>query len=521
MERNVCKKGNKEEDSEALVAKRIPGGRQGQSGSQFPPNSKKPRNPPPQARQSSNFSPRVCYHFRESGHVAANCEKNKDRNKKCNRCGKMGHVMSNCKTKPQNFAQASGHYSQGTQERNGNTIIATIEGNAPTSVGSMGQNWVIDSGAPHHMCNDKNAFQEMEELENPIRIRVGNNEKIEATHIGNVSVPTKVKGLISNANLQKVLYALGIGENLLSVSICTSFGNKVVLRGNGVSNFNPNGDLIGSGFKNGGLYLLERNLPEGQGFLAQGNDFQLWHSRLGHLNGQSLKMLKNQELVRGLEEVNFQSLSECEVCAMGKMSKLPTSPLENGIGTKMKLELIHTDVVGPIGPIGINGSKYFVTFIDDFTRKAWVYLMRDKSEVLKRFHEFLQMVNNKGEEKVQQLWSDNGGEYKNEPFLNFCKSKGIEFPESCSFAPNQKGVAERYNRTIVETTRCMLQESGLTLRLWPQALLTTVHIRNRCPHNSLEGKKTPDEAWSGFKPSIKHLRKWGCKVSVLIPKQLI
>ena len=231
-------------------------------------------------------------------------------------------------------------------------------------------------------------------------------------------------------------------------------------------------------------------------------------------------MLKSKELVKGLEEIDLSkghSLESCEVCTMGKMTKLPTSSSDLEVrGVNSKLKLIHSDVCGPINPVGINGVKYFVTFIDDFSRKTWVFTMRRKSEVLQRFQEFVEMVNCKGEEKVQELLSDNGGEYQTEEFKRFCKSKGIEHFTSSPYSSNQNGTAERYNRTVVESTRCLLSESGLTLRLWPEALMTAAHIKNRSPHSALENKMTPEEAWSGVKPSIKHLRKWGCKVAVLI-----
>jgi len=503
-ERNLIKKGRKEDEEEALVSRKGGGGK----------NPRYPQNPNQrnQNPQNSQFPQRTCFHCKQAGHLAANCEKNKDKNIKCNRCGRMGHKMRDCKTKQENIGQGSGHLTRG------DNMIAAIDGSALTGASSQGQDWVIDSGATHHMCNDEKAFQELKKLENPVSIRVGNDARIEASHIGTVAIATKVRGEGRTANLQKVLYVPDIAVNLLSVSSCTMAGNKVTFRGNGVGIYNKQGEMIGSGYKSAGLYVLARNLPIGQGFLAQGGGFELWHSRFGHLNAQSLSMLKNKEMVQGLEGIDLSKVRDCEVCAMGKMCKPPTKLL-NGRGTTKKLELIYSDVCGPIGPTGINGMKYFVTFIDDFTRKTWVFTMKEKSEVFEKFQEFVAMVNNKGEEKVQEFFSDNGGEYKDTEFIKFCKSKGIELSNSMPYAQNQNGIAERYNRTIVECTRCLLSESGLTLRLWPEALMTAVHIKNRSPHEALRGEITPEEAWSGKKPSVKHFKKWGCKVSVLIPKQ--
>ena len=121
-------------------------------------------------------------------------------------------------------------------------------------------------------------------------------------------------------------------------------------------------------------------------------------------------------------------------------------------------------------------------------------------------------------EKLKKLRSDNGGEYKSENFQNYCKSEGILQEFTAAYSPNQNGVAERMNRTILEKARSMLSSSKLGLEFWGEAVMTAAYVANRSPHSSVNDM-TPEEAWSGSKPSVKHLRVFGCKASVLILPQ--
>ena len=108
------------------------------------------------------------------------------------------------------------------------------------------------------------------------------------------------------------------------------------------------------------------------------------------------------------------------------------------------------------------GAKYFVLFIDDFTRKTFVYFLTQKSQVLEKFKEFKAFAENETECQIQTLRSDNGGEYTSKAFNEFCRNHGIQRQFSTPYTPQQNGVAERKNRTLVESARCMLQHAGLS-----------------------------------------------------------
>ena len=174
------------------------------------------------------------------------------------------------------------------------------------------------------------------------------------------------------------------------------------------------------------------------------------------------------------------------------------------------LELIHSDVCGKIGTQSLGGGEYFVTFVDDHTRHVWVYILKHKSEVLQRFQEWKALVEKSSGRKVKTLRSDNGGEYTSAEFALYLTKEGIKHELTTPHTPQQNGVAERLNRTLIEGVRTMLADSKLPHRFWAEALSTAVYLRNRSPTKALEGINT-FEAWSGTKPDVSSLCVFGCR----------
>jgi transposase InsO family protein len=157
--------------------------------------------------------------------------------------------------------------------------------------------------------------------------------------------------------------------------------------------------------------------------------------------------------------------------------------------------------------ISITGSMYYVSFIDDFSCKTWIYFLKTKDEVFSRFQEFKALVENQTRKKIKVLRSDNGGEYTSKEFEGFCKEAGIKRELIVPYNPQQNGVAERKNRSIIGVAKAMIHDQDLSMFLWAEACNTTVYIQNQCPHRILEDK-TPEEAFTGVKPrgeSFSHL----------------
>ena len=167
----------------------------------------------------------------------------------------------------------------------------------------------------------------------------------------------------------------------------------------------------------------------------------------------------------------------------------------------------------------VNGYEYYVLFIDDYSRRTWIYFMKTKNEVFKKFQEFKALVENQTGRKIKVFRSDNGGEYTSNAFVAFCAAAGIRRELIVPYNPEQNGVAERKNRTICGAARSMIHDQGLPMFLWAEACNTAVYLQNRCPHSAMKDK-TPEEAFTGKKPQIDHLRIFGCTTFSHVPKDL-
>jgi transposase InsO family protein len=167
----------------------------------------------------------------------------------------------------------------------------------------------------------------------------------------------------------------------------------------------------------------------------------------------------------------------------------------------------------------IGGSFYFLTFIDDFSRKIWIYFLRHKSETSTKFKEFKAEAEKQSGKYIKALGSDGGGEYNSREFANFCKSQGIIMQTTARYTPQQNGVAERKNQTIMDMARTLLKEKSLSNIFWAEVVACSVYLLNRSPTTSLK-MKVLQEAWSGTKLNVAHLRTFGCIAYTHIPSKL-
>ncbi|KAK4388420.1 Retrovirus-related Pol polyprotein from transposon TNT 1-94 [Sesamum angolense] len=269
---------------------------------------------------------------------------------------------------------------------------------------------------------------------------------------------------------------------------------------------------------------------------AQEDQSWLWHRRLGHFNFQGLKILHQKKMMTDLPQIQAIE-GACEACLQGKQHKKPF-PSGTSWRAKAVLELIHTDVCGPMRTPSHEQNRYFILFIDDYSRMTWVYFMREKSEVFKVFKKFKNQVEKQSGRSIKVLRSDRGKEYNNSEFDKFCEEEGIEHQTTVSYNPQQNGVSERKNKTVFNhfccdvhewfrilqrfssldrwgwsyfnrlMARSMLQEKHLPKAFWAEAVYTAVYLLNRCPTKAVQNM-TSIEAWSGKKPSTKHLRVFG------------
>ena len=186
-------------------------------------------------------------------------------------------------------------------------------------------------------------------------------------------------------------------------------------------------------------------------------------------------MLAKNKMVSGLDFNWKQESGFCESCVEGKSHWLPFQQ-STGKRANHPLELIHSDVCGKIGTQSLGGGEYFVTFVDDHTRHVWVYILKHKGEVLQRFQEWKALVEKSSGRKIKTLRSDNGGEYTSAEFSSYLAKEGIKHELTIPHTPQQNGVAERLNRTLIEGVRTMLADSKLPHRFWAEALSMAVYL---------------------------------------------
>ena len=221
-----------------------------------------------------------------------------------------------------------------------------------------------------------------------------------------------------------------------------------------------------------------------------------------------------RQLVECSDGIAVQSqgkLSFCEACVQGKCHRQPHYPLKT-IRSKEKLELVHTDVCGPMQTQSFGGSRYFITFIDDYSRYCYTYFLKKKSEALEKFKEFKASVENEFKMKIKALRADRGGEYLSNEFQQFLKECAIRPEFTAAYSSQQNGVSERLNRMLLEAARSMLSHADLSNAYWAEAVATATCLRNCLVSTALKAGETPYLLWYGKKPNLEHIRVFGCVV---------
>ncbi|GJY28594.1 putative ribonuclease H-like domain-containing protein [Tanacetum coccineum] len=246
---------------------------------------------------------------------------------------------------------------------------------------------------------------------------------------------------------------------------------------------------------------------------ASSNEAKLWHRRLGHLNFKNLNKLVKDNLVRGLPSKSFKNDHTCVACQKGKQHKASCKAKIDRYVTH-PLHTLHMDLFGPTSVRSINHASYCLVITDDCSRFCWVFFLAKKDETSSILKTFIRQIENQLNQKVKIIRSDNGTEFKNRVMLEFCGEKGIKQEFSNARTPQQNGVAERMNRTLIEAARTMLADSHLPTTFWAEAVNTACYTFNRVRVTKPQNK-TPYELLFGHKPILSYIRPFGCHVTIL------
>ncbi|KAK1606171.1 hypothetical protein QYE76_029844 [Lolium multiflorum] len=437
-----------------------------------------------------------------------------DKNKKVTNNGKTsrGKATSGDRTGPNNhYALFVDYYGDVYANYVGPPNGYAYRGYSIWGYSSGGPKWVFDSGCTNHMTGGKGVLDQfIEDINKKSSITFGDNSKGKVLGYGKVAIS-------KDLCLETVMLVEHLGYNLLSIYHLADAGYNSYFTKYYVQVFrSDNLKLVLVGYVENNLYVvdLSKESPSFSTCLmaAKHDEGWLWHRRLGHVNMRNLKQLLKGEHIEGLTGVSFEKDRVCSACVAGKQLK-KKHPIKSIVTTSRPLELLHLDLFGPSHYDTLGGSKYGLVIVDDYSRYSWVFLLKSKDETHREFITFAKKAQRMYESEIKAIRTDNGTEFKNYTMQEFVDDEGIKHEFSAPYTPQQNGVVERKNRTIIEMARTMLSEFNSPHNFWGEAISTAVHYSNRLFLRPLHNK-TPYELLTGNKPNVTYIRVFGCKCLV-------
>lgn len=499
--------------------------------------------------------------------LAENKTRTRKQDQSCYNCGKTGHFKRDCRQDVTgrgswkrgvqyqgrnrgNFNQRGGYgnWQRGRGEQHGSkggrfqgtrdyqqsghsisnfiTEVQSLTVRSEIKSGNNNEkeiNWLLDSGCTDHIINNDEYFSDYVILENPINVKIADGKVLKATKVGHVISKFSVYGGKIPIKMQNVYYVENMERNLISYARITD-KHKIVSIGNNSKVFDRYNNLIAIAWKEGRVYKMTSVIDHKEvdvNVVSNSRDSmttkEKWHRILGHVNFNYLKTLCKDQLLDGVPEELESEFMKCKICIENKMHNVPFE--NNRSKAKEILEIIHTDLNGPQSTPGLNGEKYFLTFIDDYSKVGRVYPIKSKDQVYDCFVRYVNEIENLTGKTIKKLRCDNGKEYMNKNIYQLVKKKGIVLDACPPYVHELNGTAERYNRSIMDMSRCLLAEARVDRKFWPEVVCAAAYLKNRTLANTIE-KKTPYEILFRKKPNAKHLRLYGSRVFVRVPEQL-
>lgn len=306
---------------------------------------------------------------------------------------------------------------------------------------------------------------------------LGNDESCKVKGIGSVKIKMfdgKLR-ILTNAR-----YVPELKINLISLGTLNASGYEFNTE-RGQIHVTKSENIVMKGEKNNVLYILIGETIVGKADVVMSNqDTIMWHKRLGHIGERGLKELSSKGVFggKGVSKLDF-----CEQCVLGKDRK--HSYGKGSDTTKEPLDYVHSDIWEPSRVETHGGGRFFMTIIDDFSRRVWVFILKHKNDAFSKFKEWLLEQENKKHKVLKHLRTDNGLEYLSEEFQSFCKLKGITSHRTIPANPQPNGLAERMNRTILEKVRCMLSDAKLPKSFWGETVNTACFLINKSPSTAI------------------------------------
>jgi hypothetical protein len=416
--------------------------------------------------QSTNFSPNrgrnTFQQHKGRGRGRSNYSHSSNR-PFCQVCNKPGHIALQCYHRFDNTYQ----YDNSSQMQ---ALLATPQQ-------TTDPNWYPDSGATHHVTSDlANLNIRADEYQGSEQIRVGNGTSLPIHHIGTTQFSTPT----TTFRLNNVLHVPDISNNLLSVHKFTNDTNTFM-------EFHPSlfrvkdlasRRLLLQGPSKHGLYPFpfhkRPTFPTPRALFGERTSISNWHSRLGH---PAFRIVSRIISRFGLPTIANKSEPACSACLSAKSKQLPFYSSHSQI--KEPLELIYSDLWGPSPVCSRTGNKYYISFLDAYSRYTWLFPISHKNDAISVFIQFQRYVERFFNLKIKSVQTDWGGEFRS--ISKFFEKCGITHRVSCPHTHQQNGAIERKHRHIVETGLALLYHASVPLRFWDDAFQTACYLINRLP----------------------------------------
>ena len=444
--------------------------------------------------------------YKKVNEVSKNVPSDQKETRSCHWCKKPDHIKKDCfawKRKQESLGAKAVNSAEEAEDGKVSVALNIVSVALNIMDSKEGSSWIMDSGCSFHMSPNLDWFENIKGTTGSVVL--GNNQVCSIKGIGTVRLKVDNGCVVI---LNDVRYIPEVKRNLISLGSLEKKGCKFVSEA-GQMFVSKAGRILMRAERKGSLYYMTATIQRGDQGVGQvlvTDNVNLWHARLGHPAIGTMKELVKKGLVQYSDDET--SALKCEECVLGKAKKLS---YPKGVHTSTKpLDYAHSDLWGPAQEKSIGGGRYYMSIIDDYSRKLWIYILKEKSEALKRFKEWCCEVEAEKGTNLKCFRTDNGLEYLSREFDEFCKSKGIKRHRTVPLNPQQNGVAERANRTILERVRCMLLGAGMGKRFWAEAATTAVKLINKCPSSSINGD-TPDSRWFGRHGTYDDLRTFGCK----------
>jgi hypothetical protein len=365
--------------------------------------------------------------------------------------------------------------------------------------------WILDTGASNHMSGSRAAFADLDTaVTGSVRFGDGSVARIE----GSETVLFHCKNGEHRA-LTNVYFLPRLTTNIISVGQLDEAGYQVLVEHGVMRVRDEEGRLLAKIPRSPGrMYNLDVTIARPVCLAARtDDDAWRWHQRFGHIHFAALRKTGREELVRGLPVID-QVDQVCDACLAGKQKRVPFPQKALWRSTE-PLQLLHGDICGPITPATPSGNKYFLLFVDDYSRFMWVALLPTKDAAVTAIKNIQAAAERKSGKKLLMLRTDRGGEFTAADFGNYCAQLGVRRQFTAPYMPQQNGVVERQNQTVVGAARSMMKAKSLPGVFWGEAVSTAVYLLNRSSCKAIGGR-TPYQLWNGHTPSVQHLRTFSC-----------